>query len=1369
VLIKTTKPDLNRILIILFTLVLSLNVKGQEYIGSDTLNTYYKVSAVNASSVICAGEDLSDLSPGDKVLMIQMTGGEFSAPFNVDAVNNIDAGAGAAGKYEFLSVLDANNSTKVVSFTAVLKNTYSASEKIQLVKVYEATSATVSSTLSAPAWDGDRGGILAMVILEKLSLNANIDVSAKGFRGADPLNFSLVCRPSIASDTFYFVAGSVNKGGLKGEGLVSTSFIYTIGPGNSITGGGGGAGKFGGGGGGSNYRSGGTGGQQIPSCPSSFTQFAIGGYEIASIWHKPIYNFQRITFGGGGGGSTEDGIYTATKGGNGGGIVFILADTLEGNGNLIISKGDSVTGIASAGAGGGGAGGTVLLDVTSYSGNLGINIAGGKGGRVDANCGGAGGGGSGGVFWQNKSSLPINITSIDTSKGSAGNRPLACPSSSQNAGGNGSMFNNLLPVLNGFTFNAIFGTDTICTGQIPDEIIGTTPKGDPNPGYQWLQSNDNKNWTVIGGATSKNYQPLALIDTTYYRRVVTFTGPPVIRDTSMSVHIMVYPEISNNVLNLRDTVCRAVVPGVLSAQVVAGGDGSNYSYQWESSTDQLSWTPRGNSATDSLNETNPLLATTYYRRQVESGPNGVCSSLSNIDTISVLDAISNNVFENPYIDTIICNGLQAGNILGSQPGGGEAGDYRYSWLSSANNLTYTPVPVENGKNFNPNTLTNTTYYKRIVYSGSNDACIDTTTTPRKVTVLTTLTNNIIDTDSSRYCSGDSPLELKQKVGFTLAGGDGSFDYQWQEYNGASWVNITGEKSTNFLPGVLTDSSTYRRVVSSGLVLPSSVFACVDQSNSLDIDVIPVINNTLISSDENICQVTQPLSFSEGPASGGAGAGTYVYLWEQNQASAGWNPASGTNNLASYAAPVLNASTLYRRVVNSQICSQTSNNISIVVYDSIRANTIFGPPIKYTCYNTAKLLSASVPQGGSGSYDYIWQASNDGNSWSDAGSSDQNFLSSVLTVPQYFRRIVHSGETAQCKDTSKIVLTEINPLPTGDILSAIDTICAGDIIEVNYENLTGNGPWSIALGETDVLHTETGISTTSGTISFSLNETADIIALTIQDDSLCYADISVNTGVFNATVYEVPVASAGDDFETCGLTTKLNATLSTPGVGLWESANANFVDPTLPNTTVTMDSYGLKSYTWTETNWECVDEDFVEVTFYEQPQEAVAGEDIALAYTFVTQLDANEPNDPASGAWQFISGNGVFADSTQAKTEVELNELGNYLLKWTIVNGVCLPVADSLSIRVNDLQLNNAFSPNNDRINDEYELDFPSGNMVKFTILDRNGSVVQIISGQFHIVWDGTNESGRQVPEDTYFYIIEEEGRPARNGFIEIRR
>lgn len=1363
---------MNRYITILILLLLPVAAFSQVEIGSDTLNSYYRVSALpSGNSVFCAGEDLSDLNPGDKVLLIQMTGDAIV--YWDDTTNaQTDPGIGFEGEYEFLSVLSVNNGTKQVNFTAPLKGNYVAGERYQLVKAFETFDARVSSTLTAPAWDSatGKGGVLAMVILRRLTVSGTITMEGRGFKGGARSVYSVDCRPAKDYDTTYYLQGTLNRAGIKGEGPNTPSWHYTVGAGFNITGGGGGFGKFGGGAGGGNWGAGGNGGGQSAVCASNIFQRSYGGDGYgARGYYSTLLN--RLTFGGGGGGSNDSTTYTATAGGSGGGLIVILADQLISNNGVITADGESVTSTANGGgAGGGGGGGTILIDADSYIGALTINATGGDGGDTDGTeyCGGAGGRGGGGVVLFSNSS-PVGGVSIDVSRGSTGTALCPSPPSLIPAGGgNGGTLYNYSPYLNGFTFNAVTGDDTLCFGQQPDEIIGSVPKGSVNYTFQWLSSTDSITWSVLTNDTLKDYQPPVLFDTTYYTRIVTFPDDGI-ADTAIPVKIVVYPLISNNLLTLSDTVCNGIQPGILTAESVSGGSGE-YTYQWWSKAESGSWEDRGND--ELLNETNFLAENTEYYRIVRSGHENVCIDTSAIALLSVLDPITNNELDYTVFDTIICNGLPGGVIFGKQPAGGEAGDYRYSWIISNDDVGYSGLGGESGRNINsvgPLT-TDTYYYKRIVYSGNDDACIDTTPTPRLITVLATITNNGIGSEFTRYCNGANASELRQADATTIAGGDETFVYQWQQLNDATWDDLSGENNAAYSPGILTDSSVYRRVALSGFI--GGIYACVDTSLPLSIDVLDAISNTLTSADENICQDGQPEAFSELAASGGAGAGTFSYLWEQNPGT-GWEDALGTNNQETYSPPVLYTSTTFRRLATSQICTDTSNAISITVYDSIRNNLAEGAAIQYTCFNSPVTILGTTPQGGTSSYTYTWELSTDGNNWSDASVPSEDLTSGNLTVSTYFRRVVESGETAQCKDTSNVIFTLLNSLPTGDILSKADTACEGDEIIVKYENFTGNGPWTIELGDdTEVFYNST-VSNATDSVSFALTQSATIRLLSMQDDSLCFADLTANTGLVAAVAYQVPDARPGTDFPVCGLEATLQASYSVPSgsTGLWTANQGSFDDPTSPTAIVSMPdgSYGEAQFTWTETNWECISEKSIAITFYEQPDVPDAGPDQVLPYQFTTQLEGTPPNPPATGIWSFTQGSGIFIDSTQYDTEVTMEDLGAYTLQWTLENGACDPVSDQLEIIINDLELSTGFSPNSDGVNDNFVLNFPNGNNVKVTILDRYGNQVIVLSGSIQILWDGSNEGGQEVPEDTYFYIVEEEGGPTRNGFIELRR
>jgi len=57
-----------------------------------------------------------------------------------------------------------------------------------------------------------------------------------------------------------------------------------------------------------------------------------------------------------------------------------------------------------------------------------------------------------------------------------------------------------------------------------------------------------------------------------------------------------------------------------------------------------------------------------------------------------------------------------------------------------------------------------------------------------------------------------------------------------------------------------------------------------------------------------------------------------------------------------------------------------------------------------------------------------------------------------------------------------------------------------------------------------------------------------------------------------------------------------------------------------------------------------------------------------------------------------------------------------------------------------------------------------------TIFNRWGNVVyQVDDYNPETYWDGKNQDGKDVPPDTYYYVLEEEGKAPRKGFVELRR
>lgn len=390
---------------------------------------------------------------GDLVYIIQMQGADVNCHINIfgnpNSAEPLNPFFGKitnynnAGNNEYAQI--SSVAGNVITIDCPLKNNYTFSGKVQVIKVPRYTSLTIAAggTITCPAWNGTTGGVIAIEVDGNTTINAggSIDASGLGFRGG------------TLSTGAFFGAGAWShnnpqEGARKGESIAGDVTTYLANfngqycRGAVANGGGGANSNNAGGGGGANagdtslYT--GFGNPDI-SVPGYITAWNLespgfaatsssgggrGGYTFSNANISPItngpgvaawngdsrravggmggrplnYNTGRLFCGGGGGAGDQNDNFGGA-GGDGGGIINIISyGTVSGSGQIVSNGENGFNTVTTGnppfnncngrdGAGGAGGGGAILINSTGLINSLTVSARGGNGGNQQMKSG----------------------------------------------------------------------------------------------------------------------------------------------------------------------------------------------------------------------------------------------------------------------------------------------------------------------------------------------------------------------------------------------------------------------------------------------------------------------------------------------------------------------------------------------------------------------------------------------------------------------------------------------------------------------------------------------------------------------------------------------------------------------------------------------------------------------------------------------------------------------------------------------------------------------------------------------------------------------------------------------------------------------
>ena len=197
-------------------------------------------------------------------------------------------------------------------------------------------------------------------------------------------------------------------------------------------------------------------------------------------------------------------------------------------------------------------------------------------------------------------------------------------------------------------------------------------------------------------------------------------------------------------------------------------------------------------------------------------------------------------------------------------------------------------------------------------------------------------------------------------------------------------------------------------------------------------------------------------------------------------------------------------------------------------------------------------------------------------------------------------------------------------------------------------------------------------------------------------------------------------------------------------------------------------YGISTVNWTVTDTSGNTSTCAMTIEVEVPPFSNAGPDQKLIGVNSTLLDGSTPVN-GIGTWLNISGYGYIQSVNNPKSILEDLDPGINIFEWIVSYGTCLDSTDEVKIEYIPLKIPNGFSPNNDGDNDQ--LVITGIDLIENELVIFNRWGVELYSKHnYQNDWEGKSKDGKELPEDTYFYILKiPELDKELSGFIVLKR
>ena len=274
---------------------------------------------------------------------------------------------------------------------------------------------------------------------------------------------------------------------------------------------------------------------------------------------------------------------------------------------------------------------------------------------------------------------------------------------------------------------------------------------------------------------------------------------------------------------------------------------------------------------------------------------------------------------------------------------------------------------------------------------------------------TPATVNVLSSNGTNFCEGEGTELTPDNTPFETG-----ITYQWQEFDGTNWNDITGATGTTYTTGNMTNSTDYRVVV--GCTISGQDAA----SNTAAINVNPLPTVAVDVDEIALC------------------SGGDVTINASGAAAYSWSPASGLNN-TNTATVIANPSNSTNYTVTGTDVNGCENTAvsSVVAYDDVVGNATVTPSENCGPGNVVNATVSGIPNvasGGTWSYRFL---ESDGVTEAQTWSTSDAYSFTPMQDSVY--TFYYQAENSQCGTVLDSVMYQV-VVGFGGNVTAVDYDC-----------------------------------------------------------------------------------------------------------------------------------------------------------------------------------------------------------------------------------------------------------------------------------------------------------------------------------------